>query len=159
DAEKIAAIMEQFKHAAQDLPKAQAQGAGIILSPTSAAYLDTPHAEPSLDAGQEVRRAQLGLAFYAAKSTRDSMDWTPATVVPEAGIDNVVGVEAAIWCETIVTAADLHMLLLPRLAGVAEKAWTAESGTDWEEYRTRLAAQASLWREAGWAFFESSLVD
>lgn len=159
DADKITAIVEQFKSAALDLPKAQAHGAGIILSPTSVAYLDTPYAEPSLDAGQEARRAQLGLAFYPAKSTRESMGWTPSTVVAEAEMDNVVGVEAAIWCETVDTLADLHMLLLPRLAGVAEKAWTVESPTDWDDYRVRLGAQAPLWRQAGWAFFESSLVD
>lgn len=34
---------------------------------------------------------------------------------------DVAGIEAAIWCETITNFRDLQFLLMPRLAGVAEK--------------------------------------
>jgi hexosaminidase len=50
-------------------------------------------------------------------------------------------------------------MLLPRLAGVAERAWSPAPGARWPEYRDRLAPQARLWSTRGWTFFSSSLVD
>lgn len=50
-------------------------------------------------------------------------DWDPMTFNPtvENPQKDVAGIEAAIWCETITNFRDLQFLLMPRLAGVAEK--------------------------------------
>ena len=37
--------------------------------------------------------------------------------------------EAAIWCETITDRGELEFLLLPRLGGLAEKAWGVPGAT------------------------------
>ena len=53
-------------------------------------------------------------------------DWDPMTFNPtvENPQKDVAGIEAAIWCETITNFRDLQFLLMPRLAGVAEKGWS-----------------------------------
>ncbi|MFE4198658.1 family 20 glycosylhydrolase [Paenarthrobacter sp. NPDC056912] len=157
--EMIEAMVIQFKNAGLDLQKAQEQGAHVLLSPTTVAYFDTPHAETSISREQELRRPGLGFRAYPPKSTADSIAWDPETVIPEADMSGVIGIEAAVWCETVESEADLHMLLLPRLAGFAEKGWSPQDSLIWDEYSQRLAAQAPLWRQAGWHFFESSLVE
>ena len=53
---------------------------------------------------------------------------------------------------------DLQFLLMPRLAGMAEKGWSRVEQTSWEEYRLRLAGQVPLWEKANWNYFKSSLV-
>jgi hexosaminidase len=50
-------------------------------------------------------------------------------------------------------------MLLPRLAGIAEKGWSAVQIPSWEGHRERLAAHGRLWTYDGLAYFKSSIVD
>ena len=43
------------------------------------------------------------------------MSWEFPDAVPEVDFDGVIGVEAAVWCETIQDEADLNMMRLHRL--------------------------------------------
>ena len=69
------------------------------------------------------------------------MTFNPTVENPQK---DVAGIEAAIWCETITNFRDLQFLLMPRLAGVAEKGWSKVENTHWDEYKVRLGAQAPL---------------
>ena len=55
---------------------------------------------------------------------RDSYEWEPTEVLDGVGPDAIVGVEAALWTETVTTLEELETMLLPRLAAVAEVAWS-----------------------------------
>jgi hexosaminidase len=78
---------------------------------------------------------------------------------PNARLANLAGVSAAIWAETIKDFTDLTFMLLPRLAGIAEKGWSAARVPSWEDHRERLPAHGQLWRHDGLVYFESSIVD
>ncbi len=56
--------------------------------------------------------------------------------------------EAVIWCETVDSFDDLAFLLLPRLAGAAEKSWTRQV-IDWPDHSSRLAPHAGAWSVLG----------
>jgi hexosaminidase len=64
----------------------------------------------------------------------------------------VLGVEAALWTETIRTPDELFSMLLPRLAATAEVAWSRPEVRDWEAFAEDLAAHAPLWEAHGFAF-------
>ena len=152
-------LVEHMKKAAQDVPRAIAHGSRLIMSPTSRLYFDCPHAEPSADPAQEELRQRVGLPFYTPVSIRGGIDWDPLEVTPEVTSDTqIAGVEAAIWCETITSQEDLEFMLLPRLPGAAEKAWSA-TPTDWPDYATRLSHQSPTWRSREWTWFKSVEVD
>ena len=70
----------------------------------------------------------------------------------------IAGIEAAIWCETIATSDELEFMLLPRLPGTAEKAWSHQTSTDWPDYASRLGRQSRPWRRRGWTWFQSAEV-
>jgi hexosaminidase len=53
---------------------------------------------------------------------------------------------------------DLEFLLLPRLAGIAERAWSPRAAGTWAEYRIRLAALSPAWARRGWTWLRSSTV-
>ena len=72
---------------------------------------------------------------------------------------NLAGVGAAIWGETITDFADLTFMLLPRLAGIAEKGWSDPQVSSWADHRARLAAHGRLWSQDGLTYFKSSTVD
>jgi hexosaminidase len=47
---------------------------------------------------------------------------------------DILGVEAPLWTETLLTMKDIEYMAFPRLLGIAELAWSSK-GQNWEEYR------------------------
>jgi hexosaminidase len=132
-----------------DLARAAvAQGARLIMSPADHVYLDMKY-----DAS-----TPLGLEWAGHVEVRDAYDWDPATLVDGVGEDDVAGVEAAVWTETLRTWADVETMLLPRLCAVAEVAWTPAERRDWDDFRTRVAGEAARWDAAGVAYTRSPQV-
>ena len=129
-----------------DVEMAAAAGAHVILSPASHCYLDVPYADPVAEPAQANRHGRLGMRFYPPKTVEESFAWAPALTAP------VGGIEAAIWAESIREFDDLTFLLLPRLPGIAEKAW-AGPGATWAEHRERLSRHRGLWDEDGLVYF------
>jgi hexosaminidase len=114
--------------------RAAKQGAKVIMSPAEHAYLDMKYDEST----------PVGLTWAGYTPVRDSYAWDPARTVPGVAAGDVLGVEAPLWGETTRTMADVEYLAFPRLAGIAEIAWSPARGRSWSEYRLRLAAQAPL---------------
>ncbi|MFC4907707.1 family 20 glycosylhydrolase [Actinomadura gamaensis] len=148
-------VAAAFAEAGGDAARAVRAGAAVLVSPSSVLYLDRPYAEESLRAEQSARRGEVGFASYSARTCREQFDWTPHSL-PEIPRDaRLAGIEAAIWCETVSGFEDLAFLLLPRLPGVAEKAWTRQA-TGWEDHRGRLASHAVWWERLGWGGYYRS---
>jgi hexosaminidase len=153
--ELLPVLVEALRKAKYDAPKALEQGAKLIVSPVTWLYFDRPHADTSADPEQEKARERLGLEFYGAASIEHGISWDPADIVDPA---QIAGVEAAIWCETITNSDDLELLLLPRIPGLAEKAWSHQT-TNWPEYAARLAQQSPTWRNRTWTWLQSTEVN
>ena len=123
----------------RDVETAVATSVPVIVSPLSHRYLDVPYAESSSDPGQAETQGRVGLRLYSPKTVAESFDWEPGEALGSGRAAHVAGVEAAIWAETISAFDDLCFLLLPRLAGVAHKAWSDPQVATWTDHRDRLA--------------------
>jgi len=157
-AEVVPLIEATMRTAHTDVPRALEHGARVIVSPTTRLYFDRPHADEGADEEQEARRTRLGLPFYPPTSLRDMVEWDPIAETPGVThADQLAGVEAAVWCETVANRDDLEALLLPRLPGAAERAW-ASAPTVWDDYVARLAAQTPIWDRRGWAWFRPAFL-
>src|SRR5215475_9616976 len=143
----------------RDVEAAVAASVSVIVSPLSHCYLDVPYAEPSADPGQAQRQSRVGLRLYSPKTVAESFDWEPTEALGRDRGAHVAGVEAAIWAETISDFDDLCFLLLPRLAGVAHKAWSDPRLATWSDHRDRLARHGRLWAQDGLTYFRTSTVD
>ena len=143
----------------RDVEAAVAASVPVIASPLSHCYLDVPYAEPPADAAQAGRQGRVGLRLYAPRTVAESFDWDPAEALGPGRAAQVAGVEAAIWAETISDFGDLAFLLLPRLAGVAHKAWSAPQLGSWADHRERLARHGRLWAQDDLGYFRTSTVD
>ena len=106
------------------------QGAKLVLSPATGAYLDMKY----------TRSSELGLVWAGTTSVRKAYEWDPATLIDGVGERDVHGVEAPLWSETIETRKGLDHLAFPRLLGVAEIGWSRADGRSWRDYRRRLGA-------------------
>lgn len=124
------------------------QGAKLILSPASKAYLDMKYT-PS---------TELGLRWAGFVELRTAYDWDPVTLFAGVREDDVLGVEAPLWTETVPNITAAEYMLLPRIPALAEVGWTGAGGKDWEAFRTRIALHAARWRLLGMNYYASPQV-
>ena len=155
--EVAARVTANYRRARTDLEQALAHGVPVIVSPQAHCYFDVPYADAPADPGQRDRRDHVGLRSYARQTLAGTFDWEPVAVLgPDARPDHVAGVGAALWCETVRDVDDLTFLLLPRLAGTAEKAWGAAGAVRWPEHRDALARHERLWAQDGLTYFSAA---
>jgi hexosaminidase len=121
----------------------------LIVSPAHRIYVDMQY-HPG---------TPIGLDWAAIVPLRDAYDWEPATAVPGLDPAAIVGLEAPLWAETIADMGDVEYLAFPRLAAVAELAWSREADTDWGDFRKRLAAHGLRWTALGVNFYRAPEVD
>ncbi|MBV9879241.1 MAG: beta-N-acetylhexosaminidase [Gemmatirosa sp.] len=122
------------------------QGAKLVMSPSTVAYLDMKYTPAT----------ELGHRWAAFIELRTAYDWNPVTHFPRVTEQDVIGVEAPLWTETVPNFTAAEYLLLPRLPAIAEVGWSATK--DWESFRTRIAAHAPRWRLLGVNYYPSPQV-
>jgi hexosaminidase len=127
---------------------ARRQGAKIILSPANKIYLDMKYDVST----------PLGLDWAGLVSVKDSYDWEPGNFMEGLEENDILGLEAPLWTETVQTIKDIEYMTFPRIPGVAELAWSPK-GQRWEEYRQRLAAHGKRMEAMRINFFKSPDVD
>jgi hexosaminidase len=151
----------------RDLETVAAASVPVIVSPLRHCYLDVPYGEPSADPAQADRQGRVGLRVYAPTTVAETFGWEPAETLGPGRAGQVAGVEAAIWAETIAGFDDLTFLLLPRLPGVAHRAWAAPQtatgagpqAVTWADHRDSLARHGRLWAQDGLTYFRAASVD
>lgn len=124
------------------------RGQRVIMSPASRAYLDMKY-DPS---------TPLGLSWAGYIEVDKAYGWNPGAFLDGVDESAVHGVEAPLWSETLEDSADIEYMAFPRLAAIAELAWSPWSAHDWESFRTRLAAQTPRWTALGVNFHPSPQV-
>ncbi len=124
------------------------KGAKIIMSPANRAYIDMQY--------DSTTRIGLHWAGYIELDT--AYIWDPATRIPGISRENIVGIEAPLWTETVVTMDDIEYLAFPRLLGYAEIGWTAAGLRNWETYKLRLAAHGPRMKARGIDFYAGNRV-
>ncbi|MDP3003146.1 MAG: beta-N-acetylhexosaminidase [Bacteroidales bacterium] len=124
------------------------QGAKILMSPAIKAYLDM----------QYDKNTPLGLHWAAYIEVDNAYKWDPATLVPGVEKENVLGIEAPLWTETITKMDDIEYMGFPRLPGYAEIGWTPSSARNWDEYKVRLGKQGERFKAMDINFYPSGLV-
>lgn len=137
------------KNANADVAAAAARGNKVLMSPANKSYLDMKY-NP---------QTPLGLHWAGYVEVKDAYNWDPATYLQGVSENQIAGVEAPLWTETIRTSADIEFMAFPRLAGAAEIGWSPAATHNWDNYRTRLAMQGPIWTAQGINFYRSPQVD
>ncbi len=128
--------------------RAVSQGAKILMSPASKTYVDMKYDSTTV----------LGLHWAGFIEVDTSYIWDPANLVPGITKDDIMGVEAPLWTETITNMKELEYMVFPRLPGIAEIGWSPASIRKWDDYRVRLGNQASRFKAMDINYYASRLV-
>jgi hexosaminidase len=139
-------VAQQWK--SDSVPPAVTQGSKVVMSPANKAYLDMKY-----DRGTE-----LGLDWAALIELRTAYDWEPTTYMKGVTEQQILGVESALWSETVHNLGTALYLTLPRLPALAEVGWSAATTKNWEGFRERIAAHAPRWRLLGMNYYASPQV-
>ncbi|MBL7858911.1 MAG: beta-N-acetylhexosaminidase [Cyclobacteriaceae bacterium] len=141
-------VTVQLWHSEEFGQLAVEKGSRLVMSPAKKVYLDMQYDSAT----------RLGLHWAAYIEVADSYNWDPATLIDGVAKENIVGIEAPLWSETIVTMDDIEYMIFPRLPGIAEIGWTTTANRSWEEYKVRLAKHAPRWKVMGIDYYPSTQV-
>jgi hexosaminidase len=142
-----ATSISQWWASEENAKKAVDKGMKIIVSPAKKAYLDMEYDTLS----------KFGLHWAAYIPVDTAYIWTPE----EYGIplENILGVEAPLWSETISNIDELEYLAFPRIIGYSELSWSIKENRNWEDYKVRLADQAPFLDRMDVKYYPSALID
>lgn len=139
--------ISQWWASEENAKKAVDKGMQIIVSPAKKAYLDMEYDTLS----------KFGLHWAAYIPVDTAYIWTPE----EYGIplENILGIEAPLWSETISNIDELEYLAFPRIIGYSELSWSIKENRNWEDYKVRLADQAPFLDRMDVKYYPSALID
>ena len=129
--------------------RAATQGVKVIMSPADRIYLDMKYDDST----------PLGLNWAGNIDVERAYSWDPAKLFPDVGEDDILGVEAPVWTETLDNMDDLEFMVFPRLLGLAEIGWSPAEGRSWDEYRARLAVHSGRLEALGVNVYRSWMED
>ena len=139
----------QYWAKAENAIKGVAQGAKVLMAPAQNAYLDMQYDSTST----------YGLHWAAYIEVDKGYNWDPATLVPEIKKENIVGIEAPLWSETVGARQEAEYLIFPRLLGYAEIGWTPAEQRNWDNYKVRLANHGERMKAMNINFYPSKQIN
>ncbi|RZS97366.1 beta-N-acetylhexosaminidase [Cecembia calidifontis] len=125
------------------------QGSQVLMSPAVKAYLDMQYDSTT----------HLGLHWAAYIELDQAYNWDPTELEAQIRRENILGVEAPLWTETIITFEDIEYMVFPRLAAIAEIAWSPKNARNWEDFRRRIVWHGQRWEAQGKNFYRSPKVE
>jgi len=141
--------------------EAVAKGMKIVMAPANHTYLDQKYlggsrgdAPPGLG---QTWACPVGCNLEAA------YNWNPGSFVTGVTDRNVIGVEGAVWTETLWNLSTVDYMAFPRLLALAEVAWspsakrTAHSSAT-HSFLGRIARQSARLMASGVNFYPSTQV-
>ncbi len=133
----------------EDALMAVKQGAKVIMSPARKIYMDMQYDSTT----------PLGLNWAAYIEVDSAYQWDPADMIKGVNREDILGVEAPLWTETILKMDDIEYMIFPRLPGYAEIGWTPQERRIWKDYKKRLGKQAVRFHSMGIDYFRSPKIE
>ena len=123
--------------------EAAEKGLSTILTPQIPYYINRKQsADPSEPLSQGTGTETLERVY----------SYVPMADVPDSLAGRYMGVQANFWSEYVSTPEFLEYLMMPRLAAVAEAAWTPQAERDYPSFVTRLRQLLPLYDRMGWNY-------
>jgi hexosaminidase len=132
----------------ENLKLALDKGYQVVLCPRLPFYLDFVQ-----DSSHKIGRRWSG-KFNTLETVYDFN----AAVFPgvKDHLTQILGVQACVWTETVQNKNRLDFLLFPRIAAVAEAAWTSEGRKNYDDFLNRLKPHIGLYEKAHLYYFDAA---
>ena len=124
----------QYWAKTEDFSKVIQKKSKILISASSYSYLDMKYDSIT----------PLGLYWAGYLPIRKAYEWDPRTLVKGIDQEQIIGLEAPLWSETLEDFDDIAYMAFPRLIGYSEIGWTKSSQKNWDDYARRLSFHGPL---------------
>ncbi len=123
---------------------AAAQAHPVIVSPFRKVYFDGLQVAPEL-----IEMEPYGQRYcWTDLANVYSLNPTPERT-SDSSAQYFIGTEGAMWTEEVPTAAHLEYMLMPRIAALAEVAWTEQEQREFGAFSARLDKQYQRYEQLG----------
>lgn len=131
----------------EQLQKSLDKGFSVVLSPRSPMYFD--YKQDSMQVhGPDWKK-------FSLNSAENVYHFNPGelpVVYPKSNL--VLGIQANVWTERIVTEQRLDYMMYPRIAALAEAAWTKTQNRNYRQFLIRLKEHFPLYKKSGLYYFD-----
>lgn len=109
-------------------------GYEVIMQPAQYTYLD-------LAQGYSAEEAGANWAGFLPLETVYSYRPLAELAPTDPRLDQILGIQCALWCEHVFSQSRFDYLLFPRLLAISEVCWCPPEQRDWEDFKARLNGQ------------------
>jgi hexosaminidase len=133
----------------------------IVMAPANHTYLDQKY----IVGARSSVPPTLGMNWACPRGcdVSSAYNWNPGGFVSGVTDRNVIGVEGAMWGETVANLANADYMVFPRLLALAEIAWSPSAhrtatSPAYHDFLRRLGGQGARLQVAGVNFYPSAQV-
>ena len=118
-------------------------GNHVVMTPNSHVYLDYYQSK-------DTKNEPFGIGGFVDVAKVYSLEPTAGLNPEEAQM--VIGAQANLWAEYIKTFSHVQYMVLPRMAALAEVAWTPAAQKDYEDFKKRAIGLTDRYEALGYNF-------
>ena len=119
------------------------RGFKTVLCPGHKTYFDMAYNRSTYE---------RGICWAATIEVKEVFEWKPVKGYSSNDLENILGIQAQLWSETITNKSYFDEMINPRLAALAEIAWSSEAKRSWANFRSSLKNNVEYLSKIGWKF-------
>ena len=119
------------------------KGFKTVLCPGQTTYFDMAYNNSTYE---------RGICWAATIEVKEVFEWKPVDGYSSNDLENILGIQAQLWSETITNKNYFDEMINPRLATLAEIAWCSEAKRSWANFRSSLKNNLEYLSKMGWKF-------
>ncbi len=119
--------------------KAADQGNPIIMTPARALYFIRYQGPQWFEP----------YTYFGNNTLQDVYAYNPFEAMTEQQAKHLQGIQGCLWTEFVTSPEDAEYLIFPRLAALAENAWTQKEGRSWEGFVKRVDKLFNIYEANG----------
>ena len=95
---------------------------------------------------------ERGICWAATIEASEIHSWKPLANIDKKFQNLILGIQGQLWSETLTDESYMDEMINPRLATLAEVAWSSDSRRNWNDFRATLKHNMNLLTKLGWKY-------
>ena len=119
------------------------KGFKIVMCPGQKTYFDMAHNNST---------EERGICWAGTIEVAEVHSWKPLQNIDSNFHNLVLGIQGQLWSETLTEKLFLDQMINPRLATLAEVAWSTDERRGWPDFKSTLKNSMKLLKKIGWDY-------
>jgi len=121
------------------------KGFQIVMCPGQKTYFDMAHNNST---------TERGICWAATIEVFDVHSWNPLVNIEKNLQHLILGIQGQLWSETLTEEIFIDQMINPRLATLAEVAWSKNNRRGWKSFSSSLLHNMKFLSKLGWKYHD-----